>query len=173
MQSAYVFSKYVLFFLIYSLLGAVVETLFRLVVDHRLYGIHGFLHLPLFPIYGFGALLIIFVLRHRVRHPIPLFFSGALLATTLEFIGSWLIEAIFDDRIWDYSNMPFNLYGRVSLISSIGFGLGAILLIYFVHPKVEKLINRIPKMPTVVIASGVLVVLLTDFVISVIERLNS
>lgn len=150
MRSVYAFSKYVIFFLIYSLLGAVVETLFRLVIDHQLYGIHGFLHLPLFPIYGFGAILIIKLLKPHVRHPIPLFITGALLASTLEFIGSWLIEVVFGDRIWDYGSMPFNLDGRVSLYSSIGFGLGAIVLVYFIHPRVEKLIGRLPKLPTIV-----------------------
>ena len=173
MRFIYAFSKYVLFFLIYSILGAVIETLFRLVIDHQLYGVHGFLHLPLFPIYGFGAILIIKLLKPRIRHPVPLFISGALLASTLEFAASWLIELVFGDKIWNYGSMPFNLYGRVSLYSSLGFGLGAIVLVYFVHPIIEKLVKRLPKIPTIAIAATVLVVLLTDFVFSVIERLNS
>ncbi|MFZ3010173.1 MAG: putative ABC transporter permease [Candidatus Microsaccharimonas sp.] len=173
MKSIYSIGKYVLFFLIYSLLGVVVETIYRLITEQQLYGAHGFLHLPLFPIYGFGALLIILLLRTHVRHPIWLFFAGAFLATVLEFVGHWLIEVVFGDRIWDYKSLPFNLDGRISLYSSVGFGLGAVLLVHVIHPRLEKLVNRLPKRPTIIIASVVLTVLVTDFVLTVIERLGS
>jgi uncharacterized membrane protein len=173
MQSLYDFGKYVLFFLVYSLLGAFIEALFRLITEHQLYGIHGFLHLPLFPIYGFGALLIIILLRAHRRHPILLFVAGAIIATVLEFVGSWIIEVIFGDRIWDYSHVPLNFEGRINLYNSIGFGLGAVILVYFIHPVLEKIVSRIPKRFTIAIATVILVVLLTDFIISAIERLGN
>ncbi len=169
----YIFAKYVLYFLVYSLLGALSETLFRLVIDHQLYGIHGFMHLPLFPIYGFGAILIIKLLTNLRRNPILIFIFGSLIATMLEFMGSLIIEAVFKERIWDYSSMPFNLDGRVSLISSFGFGIGAIIVVYLIHPLVVKLINRLPKIPTISIATVAFVVLIIDFIYSVIDRLAS
>jgi len=169
----YTLGKYILFFVTYSLLGAFAETLFRLITEHHLYGIHGFLHLPLFPIYGFGALLIIRLLRKQVRHPVPLFILGALLCTVLEFVANWLLEVIFGNRIWDYSNVPFNFYGRISLYSSIGFGLGAILLVHFIHPALEKLVNHLPRRAVIIGATVILAVLLTDFVWTVVERLGS
>jgi uncharacterized membrane protein len=171
MQRAYTFGKYVLYFLIYSLLGGVIEILYRLATEHQLYNVHGFLHLPLFPIYGFGALLIIKLLGTHVRHPIPLFVVGAVIATALEFVGHWLIEVIFGDRIWDYKNIPLNLEGRVNLYSSIGFGLAAVLLVHFIHPRVEKIVGLLPKRPLIALSVVILAVLLTDFIWSAIERL--
>jgi len=173
MKITYITGKYILFFLVYSVVGALIETLVRLVTEHQLYGIHGFLHLPLFPIYGLGALLIITLLGTHVRHPVPLFFAGAFLATVLEFVGHWIIEVVFGDRIWDYKSLPFNLDGRISLYSSIGFGMAAVLLVHFIHPRVEKLVNRLPKRATIVLAAVVSVLLLTDFIYTVVERLGS
>ena len=173
MHPIYLVGRYVWFFLIYSFLGALVETVFRLVTEGQLYGIHGFLHLPIFPIYGIGALLIILLLRNRVRHIVPLFIAGALLATGLEFITHWLIEIIFNERIWDYSSVPFNLDGRISLVSSIGFGLAAVALVYFIHPRLEKLFDKLPNRANVVIAVVVFTVITADTVFSVIGRLTS
>lgn len=171
MESLYSFGRYVWYFLIYSFLGAIVETIFRLVTEHQLYGIHGFLHLPIFPIYGIGALLIIFLLEKRVRHVVPLFFAGALLTTILEFAAHWLIEVIFNERIWDYSSVPFNLDGRISLISSIGFGVAAVVLVHFIHPWLKRLFKRLPNRINIVVAVIVFTVLTTDIVASIIERL--
>ena len=165
------FGRYIWFFLIYSLLGAAVETLFRLVTEHHLYGIHGFLHLPIFPIYGIGALLIIILLKGRVRHIVPLFFIGALVATGLEFIAHWLIEIVFNEKIWDYSNTPFNIDGRVSLISSIGFGVASVLLVHFIHPWLDKQFNRLPNRINIIVAVIVVLGLSIDIVSSIIERL--
>jgi len=168
----YVFGRYILLFLIYSFLGGLGEMIFRLITEHQLYGIHGFLHLPIMPIYGFGALLIVAVMRGRAKHPILLFLGGALLATMLEFIANWLIEIIFHTRIWDYSHKAFSFDGRVSLDNSIGFGIAAVLLVYLIHPFVWRALQRIPKQPTIIIATLLLAIVLVDIVVSVIERLS-
>lgn len=166
----YRLGRYTFYFVIYSLLGAVGETLFRLVTEQQFYGVHGFLHLPLLPIYGFGALSIILIAR-KVRSPVVLFFVGAAVATVLEFAASWLIEVIFDIRIWDYSAKVFNLQGRVSLETSLIFGLGGLLAVYGIHPFVSKYIKQIPK-KLITIGMGVVwAILLTDATLSVLGRL--
>ena len=168
----YTIGRYTLFFLIYSFVGSLIETLYRLITEGQLYGIHGFLHhLPILPIYGFGALIVILLAR-KVRHPFLLFVLSALAASVLEFVTSWGIEMVLGTRIWDYSNDPLNLFGRVDLFSSIGFGLVALLLVYYIHPLVSKLIKHLTQRTTIVIASVVWVVLLTDTVISFVQRLK-
>ncbi len=174
MNIVYVTGRYIWFFLIYSLFGAIVETIFRLITEHQLYGIHGFLHIPIFPIYGIGALLVIALFQHHVRHVVPLFFAGAILTTVLEFITHLLIEIVFNERIWDYSNTPFNVDGRISLYSSIGFGVAAVALVHFIHPRLNKLFDRLPNRVNVVITVITVIVfsvLLIDTILSVIERI--
>jgi uncharacterized membrane protein len=169
----YKFGRYTLLFIIYSLLGTLGETLFRLVTEHQLYGIHGYLqHLPFMPIYGFGALAIIAILG-RIRHVAILFIVGAIVATILEFAASFLIEMIFHNRIWDYSDSQFNLYGRVALHTSIAFGLAAALLVHFIHPFVLKQVKRLPKRQTLIAAGVSVAIVLADTVVSTINRFQA
>lgn len=138
------FTRYVLYFLIYCVLGSIAETLFRWATEGHLSGVTGFLYLPLMPLYAFGALLLI-PLSRLVRQPVVFFLVATIATSILEFIGHWLIEVIFNVRIWDYSHKPFNIDGRVSLDNSLAFGMGALALVYFIHPLVEKLFDRLPK----------------------------
>lgn len=169
MQTA---ARYAIYFLGYSFLGAVVETIVRLIRDGQLYGIHGFLHLPIFPIYGFGAIAIIAIFGHRKLNPLTLFVYGALLATVVEFVAHWLIELVFGVRIWWYDEEPFNLYGRISLMSSIGFGVGAILIVNFLHPQVKKVVEKLPNIILYIAASLTVIIVLADTIISTLQRLG-
>jgi len=165
----YALGRYTLYFIIYSLLGALGETLFRFITEERLYGVNGFLHLPILPIYGFGALIIIFIAK-KVKHPIPLFFAGTLAASILEFVASWLIEIIFHERIWDYTAKAFDLQGRISLETSIIFGIGGLVVVYGIHPLLIKYIARIPKRIVIVLAIVALGILATDITLTSVQR---
>lgn len=168
----YVIARYTLYFLFYSALGGIAETLYRYITEHQLYGVHGFLHLPILPIYGVGALLVIILLGPRIKNPFYLFILAALLASVVEFVAHWLIEVIFGVWIWGYEHNAFNLFGRISLVSSVAFGLVSLLIIYFIHPFIIKVVKKIPKKIMIPVSALVLVVLLTDIVLSVIERLG-
>jgi uncharacterized membrane protein len=171
MMLMHIVPRYILLFVIYSLIGVVVEIVFGLVVDQRINGVaYGFLLLPIMPIYGFGAALVLF-LRRYLRNPLTLFVGSVLVTTLLEFISHWLFQVLFGIQFWDYSNKVFNLEGRVSLDSSIAFGVAALLLVYVIHPWVQRLLVRIPKRLTVILASVAGVVLLIETASSVIKRL--
>lgn len=164
-------AKYILLFFVYSALGGFVETLFRLATEHHWYGVHGFLHIPILPIYGVGAILIILIGRH-FRNPTVLFVLATLAAAILEFASSWIIEMVFGVRIWDYSNDPLNFQGRVRLSTAIGFGLAGVWLVYFINPRLVRLFERIPKRIAITIATAVAAVILIDIIFSVVQRLN-
>jgi uncharacterized membrane protein len=166
----YKLGQYTLFFSFYSFIGGLIETLYRFVTEGYLYGVHGFLHLPILPIYGFGALIIIWLSR-RIHNPVLLFLASALAATVLEFATSWLIQMIFGITIWDYNNDPFNLYGRVDLFSSLGFGVAALVLVYLIHPFLSAILKHASRRTTIVVAGFVWVVLLTDAITSFVQRL--
>ena len=51
----------------------------------------------------------------------------------LEYATSWTLERLFHARWWDYSNMPLNLNGRISVPSSVFFGLGGLLVVYVLY----------------------------------------
>jgi uncharacterized membrane protein len=163
--------KYILLFVIYSLIGVLVEIIFGLIVDHRINGvIYGFLLLPIMPIYGFGAAFVLYIRRY-LRNPIILFVGSVLVITFFEFISHWLFQVLLGIQFWDYSNKPFNIEGRVSLDSSIGFGIASLLLVYVIHPWVSRLLGKIPKRLSIVLAVLTGGVLLFETASSVVMRL--
>ena len=52
----------------------------------------------------------------------------------LEYTTSWGLEKLFHAIWWDYSNIPLNIHGRISLFTSLGFGLTGMLIVYIIAP---------------------------------------
>ncbi|MCI5800989.1 MAG: putative ABC transporter permease [Oscillospiraceae bacterium] len=68
-------------------------------------------------IYGFGAVLLTLCLyRLRRKNDRWIFLGGALLGGGYEYLCSWLRETLLGTVSWDYSEIPFNLNGRVNLL---------------------------------------------------------
>ena len=44
---------------------------------------------------------------------------SALVITTVELLSGVVINKIFHMHVWDYSNLPFNLWGQISLVYSV------------------------------------------------------
>ncbi len=99
----------------------------------------GFLNGPLCPIYGFGALGVIYFLTDIAKtNKLVLFFGSVFIATALELVGGFLLEKIFHKKWWDYSDMRFNLGGYICLEFSILWGLACFVLYEAVHPLVVR-----------------------------------
>ena len=100
----------------------------------------GFLNGPLCPIYGFGALGVIYFLTDIGKtNKLILFFGSVFIATALELVGGFLLEKIFHKKWWDYSEMRFNLGGYICVEFSILWGLACFVLYEAVHPLVQRL----------------------------------
>ena len=100
----------------------------------------GFLNGPLCPIYGFGALGVIYFLTDIGKtNKLILFFGSVFIATALELVGGFLLEKIFHKKWWDYSEMRFNLGGYICVEFSILWGLACFVLYEAVHPLIQRL----------------------------------
>ena len=89
------------------------------------------------------------------------------VTTVLEYFTSWIMEILFHNRWWDYSQYKLNINGRVCLLNSLIFGAAGMLALHFVHPPVKWLICQI-KSPYIEITSGVLFVwFATDLILTV------
>ena len=105
----------------------------------------GFLFGPYCPIYGFGAIVIIYTLIYFIDSPVKVFFLGMLFASILEYITSFLLEKIFKAKWWDYSTYPFNFNGRICLLNSLEFGILGLVLTYISHPFISDIILKLPS----------------------------
>lgn len=124
--------RYFLCFIFYSFAGWLYESIYYTIRNKRPVNT-GFLNGFLCPIYGIGAILNILLLG-SIHNTMHLFIAGIIVTCTLEYIVSWILEEVFHKRWWDYSAWPFNINGRVSLISSLAFGIFTVILIKFLHP---------------------------------------
>ncbi len=130
------------YFFSYSILGYVVEVLYCS-IGQRTFVNRGFLHGPYLPIYGFGALFILFVFTRITTHPIMLFFIAIIGTSILEYATGCIAEKLFSIRLWDYSSYPFNIKGRVCLLNSTLFGLLSLMVAYGIHPYLVEVIEAI------------------------------
>lgn len=152
-------------FLIYSFIGWVYESILVSILERRLIN-RGFVNGPLCPIYGAGAVLFI-VFLGRIDNPLIVFVLAMLGASIMEYFTSWAMEKMFHARWWDYSNFKFNLNGRICLIGAIVFGLLGLFVVYVAHPYVAKWTDQIPEPMLAVIVVVALVLFIIDVVVTV------
>jgi len=170
MQKILKISNWFLWWIAYSIAGWVYEIIVVSAQEGHLVS-RGFLYGPLCPIYGTAALMAIALLYRRVKHVVPLFLVGVTVATVLEYITSVVLERLFGQRWWDYSDFRFNIEGRVCLLATIVFGVMMILLIRVIHPRVEALTERIPAKTRIVLASVLAGLIAIDLWLTVIHQL--
>lgn len=130
----------------------------------------GFLNGPMLPIYGSGALIVVFMFgQGDIAYPrYALFLLGGLMACFVEYITSWAMEKLFHERWWDYSKKPFNLNGRICLEGFVCFGLFSVVAIQYIQPFFNMQLSKIPYRIQLIIS----VVLIVIFVIDLIQSVH-
>lgn len=131
------------YFIIYSILGFIIETAFGLLTKGVLESRKSFLYGPFCAIYGVGAVVMILFLQFFKRNNYTLFFGGFVIGSIVEYLVSLFGEMMLHVKWWDYSSVPLNIDGRICVFFSLFWGVLAIYLITHVNPKVDQLIEKI------------------------------
>lgn len=160
-----IFSLYIVLFMIYSIMGWLMEVIVTLIEKKRFVN-RGFLIGPYCPIYGIGALFVISLLNDYLEKPLGLFILSIVICSLVEYIGSFLLEKIFKTSWWDYSNKKFNINGRICLETMIPFGLGCLLIMYIVNPFFVNMLSKIPNYLINIIAIVFSIVIISDVITS-------
>ncbi|MCU6686408.1 putative ABC transporter permease [Dorea acetigenes] len=143
-QRTYSASSLILLFFIFSGMGWIWEVILHIIEDGMIIN-RGVLAGPWLPIYGAGGILILLLLKKWRRQPFHLFGMIMLLCGTIEYFTSVMLEMLFGVRWWDYSDMLFQLRGRVCLEGLTIFGFGGLFIVYAAAPFLD---NRIQKLST-------------------------
>lgn len=168
---AYYLTQWILFFFIYSFIGWVWESCYVSVRKRRWVN-HGFLHGPMLPIYGSGALVILISTIGVRENPWLIFLFGMLAATVLEYITGAVMEKMFHVRYWDYSRQKLNLNGYICVSSSLCWGVFSVLLVRAVHIPVERAVLDIPLFITDGAALVLTVIMTVDLTQSFNEAMD-
>lgn len=156
---------YFLLFMIYAILGWCMEVTCKLIQYKRFIN-RGFLIGPYCPIYGYGAILITFLLKKYTNDPIALFFMAIIICGTLEYLTSYFMEKMFKARWWDYSQKKFNINGRVCLNTIIPFGLLGLFIMYVSNPFFISKIEMLPQMWLSILFWALLAIYIVDNIVS-------
>lgn len=167
----YTAGQWVLLFYFYCLCGWVWESCYVSARQRRWVN-RGFLHGPLLPIYGSGAIIILFAVIPVKEDMRLVWLFGMAAATALEYFTGAAMERIFKVRYWDYSGQRFQLNGHICLTSSVAWGFFSILLVRFVHPPVGRLLSRVPAVVVDPAALALTAVFAADVVCSVQAALD-
>ncbi len=137
------FLRWLWYFIIYSALGFLLEITFAHLIGHPKRDRKCFLLLPLCPVYGLGALLILWIARPGYG-PAWVFLAGGLAATGAELLMGLFYRYAVGVEFWDYSDFPGNAAGLVCPQFAAVWGLLALALVYWVHPVAAALASAIP-----------------------------
>lgn len=139
------FHKILWYFTIFSVIGLIIETLFCYITTGVIESRKGLLIGPFCPVYGVGAALLILLLNNYQENSLKLFIIGAVIGNIIEYMLSYILEAYYGTRFWDYSFIDWNLNGRVCIKYSIFWGILAVILIKWIQPKVDNIIKKIDE----------------------------
>lgn len=143
-------------FFVCSVLGLILEEVWHMVVvDPGVYQDRaGMLFGPFSPIYGFGAVLMTMALnRFYKKNPLIIFLVSALIGGAFEVFVGWFMQTSFGVVSWSYSHI--RLFGMPDPIAVLTggrtctpfvcmWGLGGLIWIKVLLPRLLKLINMIP-----------------------------
>lgn len=158
---------YLIYFFIYAFIGWVVEVSYHAATIGKFIN-RGFLSGPYCPIYGFGAISVIYFLTDIAeKNKLVLFMGSIAIATAIEFVAGFLLEKIFHERWWDYSDRKLNIGGYVCLEFSVIWGLFCFLLYEAVHPLVKNIVGFIPLDILKYLDLGLVIIMTIDLIATI------
>lgn len=134
----YSISTLILFFFTFAFVGWVWEVFYTL-LNEGILANRGTLFGPWLPIYGFGGMIIIVLLRPLRKNPLIMFIGAFVACGVLEYFTAWALETLFDTKWWDYTGFFLNIHGRVCLEGLFVFGLAGVAFTYIFAPMLDNL----------------------------------
>lgn len=139
------FYKLTALFFIGSFLGDIVETIFCYLRSGVLMSRSSVVYGPFSIVWGLGCVMLTAILyQYRDSNDRHIFLAGTVLGGAYEYICSVFTELVFHTVFWDYSEIPFNLGGRINLLYCFFWGIVAVVWLKAIYPVLSDLIEKIP-----------------------------
>ncbi|MGM9881619.1 MAG: DUF975 family protein [Bacilli bacterium] len=164
----YSFIDIIMLFFAYSFIGYAWEVLLHLFSDGTFVN-RGTLYGPYLPIYGFGGVLSLLLLKRYSKNIGLTFILSMFLCGIIEYFTSLYLDVLYNMKWWDYSGYLFNINGRICLEGLLVFGFGCTVGIYILSPLLKRLFNHIKYKYRVIISSILVVVIMIDLGFSIFK----
>ena len=156
---------FALSFFVYGFLGWCTEVAYAAAKQGKFVN-RGFLNGPICPVYGIGVGVVVQFLTPVENNLVLLYISSAILVTVIEGITGFLLEKIFHNKWWDYSEQPLNIGGYVCVLFSLIWGVFCVLIVKIIHPLIYKVLTMIPLVLGIVVMACLAVGLLADLYVT-------
>lgn len=156
------------YMIIYSFMGWCMEVAYHTLTFGK-FANRGFLYGPVCPLYGVGAVTVIYLFAPLKDNLILLFLASALITTSIELVTGMALDYFFKSKWWDYSNIPFNYKGYICLKFSVIWGLVCVFAIRVIHPGVALIVEVLPRIAGIIILVILYLIFLLDIILTVFE----
>lgn len=167
----YNISFYFILFLIYSIIGWILEVI-TVFIGTKKFINRGFMLGPYCPIYGYSSIIMIFYLNHYKDNPLTVFLLSVIICSFVEYLISYIMEKLFSARWWDYSHRKFNINGRVCLTNAFLFGVLGVILVYIANPFFTEILSKVNKNILTIIGIILIILFVSDLITSLIVTFN-
>ncbi len=161
------FYDIVIYFVLFAIAGYICEVIFAAIVLGKFVN-RGFLNGPWCPIYGFGVVIVAICLKPLSKSLLVLFIGSVLLTSVLEYFTGFILEKVFDQKWWDYSDDKFNLGGYICLKFSLLWGVACTAVVKLVLPAVDAVIRVVPHFVGLIVTGVIVAVMLIDLTATVV-----
>lgn len=158
----------ILFYLC-SIIGYLYELILSLIFNGKLLS-HGILYGPWLPIYGTGSIFVTILNKYK-KHPLLIFLLSFFITGILEYICGYLLLRFLNKRLWDYRGWFLNINGFVSFLSAFCFGIGGLIIIYFLLPSIKKIVSKIKKKYLITSLSIISIIFSSDVLLTILKYL--
>ncbi len=160
-------------FLIGAFAGDIVETIFCRITAGVWMSRSSLVWGPFSIVWGLAiALVTILLYKDKDKQEHHIFWVGVFLGGAYEYICSVFTEIVFGKVFWDYSEMPFNLGGRINLLYCFFWGIAAVVWIKGLYPKVSQLIDAILRKTRWVLTGCFMVFMVLNIFVSVLALMR-
>ncbi len=167
------FYEMVLVFTIAAIAGYFIETGYVFLVVGKIVK-RGMLLGPYCPIYGFGALILYScfydVKPNKQNIPLIFLFASFILGS-FELLCGLGFKYILNIEMWNYSGKFLNILNYTTVPILIGWGILGTMYVFWIHPIIKKIVDKVPKHAMKKIAIIAICLFLADLLIST-NRIN-
>lgn len=151
-----------IWFFIYSFFGWAMECI---VIRKQLgyWENRGFAKLPFCVIYGFGVFIAFNIFAPIEHNYILLYIAGCVCATAFEYLTAQIMLKLFGEVWWNYDHLKYNYKGILSLQSTLGWGILAVLIFGVFNRLVEGVVFLMDMRLTKALSIVLIVSYVIDF----------
>ena len=161
----YSLTSLILMFFTFAFVGWLWEVILFLITDGQFIN-RGTTHGPWLPIYGFGGLAILVLLKKLRDKPGLMFLVTIVICGITEYFTAWALETFLGMKYWDYTGYFLNIEGRVCLEGLLVFGIAGLAATYLIAPALDDLYKKIPQKYKTAICVTLIAVFAADLVYS-------